>query len=172
MSSHPLSPTGSGHPRSSVVTASSPVGITRPMADKQILPGKVPTTRPKPHAVRLKHSWLPRPSTRGLSCRKEASSRSKALECEECAGASSPAQDGDGLRSPRPMGAFSQPSQGHRGATTRHLSALGSGLSLLEVFPGSQAGSAGGCPGLAFDVSAPGVWTGPGRGARCRENSG
>lgn len=49
--------------------------------------------------VQLKHNWLPSPSTRGFSCGKEASSQRKALECEECAGTSSRAQDGGGLGS-------------------------------------------------------------------------
>lgn len=84
-------------------------------------------------------------------------------------------QSGPGWGRPwkhRAVGAFSQPSQGHRGAHTRHhLLALGSGLSLLEAFPGSQAGGAGAPPGLTWPLTSacqqhppPGAWAGPGGG--------
>lgn len=92
-------------PRSSGTAGSSLYAfLTGPTADQQSLLHKVPTTRPKPQrplwgagAVQLKCSWLPNPSTRGLSCGKEASSQRKAMECEECTGASSRDQDGEGL---------------------------------------------------------------------------
>lgn len=90
-----------------------PVGISyQAHGSSTDSPSKVPPTRPKSHGgrgcqsplwgagvVQLKHNWLPSPSTRVFSCGKEASSQRKAVECEECAGTSSRAQDGGGLGS-------------------------------------------------------------------------
>lgn len=70
------------------------------------------------------------------------------------------------------VGAFSHWSQGllgHQGTHTRHhLLALRSGLNLLEIFPGSQAGSGRAPAGLTWSFisascPAPAPW-GPGPG--------
>lgn len=107
--------------------------------------------------AQLRHDlswWFPDPPTRGSW--EGGSSRRKALECKECAG-----PPGRECLGNRVVGTFSQRAQGPRGRrgtpTRHHLLAPGSGLSSLEAFPGSEAGS----PGAPAGPGRSGLWCQP-----------
>lgn len=132
MSSHLLSP---------AVEASPSGGIFHWVHGRQTDSPVQSAHKVKAACFPLKRSWLPSPSTRASPAGRRPPPREKSWNVRNVLEPLAwPRTERPWKR--RAMGAFSQPSQGHRGAhTRRHPSVLGSGLSLLEAFPGSQAGS-------------------------------